>query len=468
MKKGTLPVKTRFLTTRLVSWGSVGLTLAAVTGVALVVLAGGSKPGAATGGPADHRSQSGVSEASGGSHSVRVKTIRPAREPLKVTITEPAHIDPCEKADLFAKVAGYLHKVHVDIGDRVKKDQVLAELWIPELEQERVQKAALVEKAKAELGQADAAREAAEAMAGAAKAKEEEAFSLVAKYEADVAYRKGEHARYLQLFNERAVQKDVVDREVNQLRAAEASLRSAKNAVTTAQANVKVEQAKLIQAQSDVQSAKARLQVSQADLKYTEIIVNYGKVMSPYDGVITQRRVHPGAFIQSGGTGNAEPLLTIARVDRLRIVTTIRETHSSSIKIGQPATVEINAARAQPFSAKVARLADALDRQSRTMLVEVELDKPTNVLRPGQYGSVTITLADYPDAVLLPTSALVAGGSKPSVWCVEAGRAHRREIELGYNDGVRVQVVRGLKGDEKVITDGKNTVQEGQSVEIAK
>ncbi len=456
------------LTKQVVGWGSAGLTLAAATGVALVVLAGGSKPGAAAGGPADHTSRSGVSEASAGSQSVRVKTIRPTRELLKVTITEPAHVDPYEKADLFAKVAGYLQKVHVDIGDQVKKDQVLAELWIPEMEQERVQKAALVEKAKAELGQADAAREAAEAMAIAAKAKEAEAFSLVAKYEADVAYRQGEHARYLQLFNDRALQKDVVDRELNQLRAAEASLIAAKNAVATAKANVKVEQAKLIQAQADVQSAKARVQVSQADLKHAEIMVNYGKVMSPYDGVITQRRVHPGAFIQSGGTGNAEPLLTIARVDRLRIVTTIRETYSSSIKIGQPATVEVNAARGQRFSAKVARLADALDRQSRTMLVEVELDKPTNALRAGQYGSVIITLADYPDALLLPTSALVAGSTKPSVWCVEGGQAHRREIELGYNDGVRIQITRGVRGDEQVITDGKDSLREGQAVAIAK
>ncbi len=102
------------------------------------------------------------------------------------------------------------------------------------------------------------------------------------------------------------------------------------------------------------------------------------------------------------------------------------------------------------------------------MLVEVELDTPARVLRPGMYGSVTLTLADYPDALLLPTSALVAGGSKPSILCVEAGRAHRREIELGYNDGVRIQIIRGMSGDEQVITDGKDSLREGQAVVMAK
>src|SRR5207302_2416640 len=114
------------------------------------------------------------------------------------------------------------------IGDRVKKDQVLAELWVPEMEQERVQKQALLDKAQTEVGQAEAAQKAAEAMVGVADAKVLEITSLVAKYEADVSYHKGEHERYSQLFKERALQKDVVDRELNQLRAAEAALTAAK------------------------------------------------------------------------------------------------------------------------------------------------------------------------------------------------------------------------------------------------
>jgi membrane fusion protein (multidrug efflux system) len=84
------------------------------------------------------------------------------------------------------------------------------------------------------------------------------------------------------------------------------------------------------------------------------------------------------------------------------------------------------------------------------------------------YGSLTINLADSPNAVLLPTSALVIDGSKPSVLVADSGQARRREIELGYNDGKRVHVTGGLKGDEQVITDGKNSLREGQPVRIVK
>jgi HlyD family secretion protein len=456
------------LTKRTAGWVAAGLALAALVGGLFVLLAGGHKAGRAAFGQSEGKTAPESSESPGGAPTGRVKTIRPAREHLKRTTTQTAHVEPYERADLFARVAGYLQKVHVDIGDRVKKDQVLAELWVPETEQERVQKQALVEKGQAEVGQAEAARKAGEAMVGAADAKVLEVSSLVAKYEADVTYHKGEHERYLQLFKERALQKDVVDRELNQLRAAEASLTAAKATVTTIEANRKVEQAKLLQAQADVASSQARLKVAQADLEQAAILLRYSKITAPYNGVITQRLVHPGWFIQSGATGKADPLLSIARVDRMRIVTEIPESDSAWIKVGQLATLQVDAARGRRFPGKVARLADALDKKSRTMLVEVELDTPTDLLRPGMYGSVTIILADYPNALLLPTSALLAGADKPSVMLVRDGKAHQQEIGVGYNDGARIQVTRGLKGDEPVITDGKNTVRDGQVVEIAK
>jgi RND family efflux transporter MFP subunit len=455
------------LTKRTAGWLAAALAVAAFVGISVLVLAGGFRPGPAAFGQSDNKSVSHGDE-SANATAVRVKTIRPTREHLKRTTTQTAHVEPYEKAVLFARIAGYLQKVHVDIGDRVTKDQVLAELWVPEMEQERVQKKAMVEKVQAEVGQAEAALKAAEAMVGAADAKVLEVSALVAKHEADVIYHKGEYARYDQLFKDRAVQKDVVDKELNQLRAAEASLTAAKVSVTTAEASRKVEQAKLLQAQADLTGAKARRKVAQADLEQAAIMLRFGKITAPYDGVITQRLVHPGAFIQSGATGKADPLFTIARTDRLRIVTEIPESDSAWIKVGQLAMLQVDAARGQRFPGKVARLADALDKRSRTMLVEAELDTPTDLLRPGMYGSVAITLADYPDALLLPTSTLLGGADKPSVMVVKNGKAHRQEIGLGYNDGVRLQIVRGLNGDELVITDGKNTVREGQPVEIAK
>src|SRR5262249_23954798 len=139
---------------------------------------------------------------------VRVKVVRPERAHLtRLSIPQPAHVAPYEKTDLFAKVAGYLDSFGqvkdaqgkmrpVDIGDRVAKDDVLARLAVPEMEEERLQKAALVDQARAELGQAEAALAAAATLVEAAKAKREESASHVARYEADLAFRKVEYERY--------------------------------------------------------------------------------------------------------------------------------------------------------------------------------------------------------------------------------------------------------------------------------
>ncbi len=130
---------------------------------------------------------------------------------------------------MFAKVSGYLEKVLVDIGDSVRKDQVLAELWIPEMEQERLYREALVEKAQAEVKQTEAAVKAAESFVDAAKARVEEAHSQTARFEAESEYRQIEYKRNLQLFNDRALQRDIVDEKQSQLRAAAAAVSASRS-----------------------------------------------------------------------------------------------------------------------------------------------------------------------------------------------------------------------------------------------
>jgi RND family efflux transporter MFP subunit len=472
---------TRKWTKRTVAWVGTGLALTSAAGLAVVFLIG--LPGCTNKEPTAQappgKQPAPPAANAGADQPVRVKTVRPTKEYLKrLSTPQPAHVEPYEKTDLYAKVSGYLDTFGqvrgadgrmrpVDIGDRVAKDQVLAKLSIPEMEQERLQKAALVDQAQAELGQAEASLTATEALVDAAKAKVEETLSLVAKAEAEVAFREVEHKRHLQLFNEKVQREEVVVEKFNQLRAAQAAFRAAKAAVVTAEANVKVAQAGLTKARADVDSAKARLKVAQANLQHTVILLSYATIKAPYEGVITRRPFDTGAFVQSAAAGKPEPLFTLARVDRLRIIADIPKEEARLVQIGQPATLQVEGAHGQPLAGKVARFADALDPATRTMRTEVELDAPAKILRPGMFGSLTILLADFPDALLLPTSALLTGGGKPAVLVVEDGKARRREVEVGFNDGLRMQVIRGLSGNEPVIADGKNLVRDGQAVDIA-
>ncbi|MBI3840056.1 MAG: efflux RND transporter periplasmic adaptor subunit [Planctomycetia bacterium] len=449
-------------THRTIAWFGAGLGI--VLGAGAYLLASGS--GAPSGQAESPSPNAQKMELEDRSKPVRVRVVRPTRERLQKTSTQAAYVDPYEEADLFAKTSGYLEVVHVDIGDGVRKGQLLAEIWIPEMEQERIHKEALVEKARAEQEQAQAAVKAGESLVDAAKAKASEARSQIARYEAEAKYRKVEYDRHLQLFNERALQRDIVDEKSNQLQAARAALEAAHATSDTAEANMLVEQAKLKQARADRAAAEAQVKVTQAELDLANVLLAYAKVTAPYDGVITKRLVHPGAFIQSASNGNGDPLFHLARFDRIRIVADVPEADSAWVKVGQPATFRVDALRGQQFQGKVARFSDALDGHTRTMRVEVALDGANTVLRPGMYGSVSITLADQDDALLVPTSVLVTGGGAPSVMIASNGRVERRTIEIGQNDGVRVHVIAGLSDTDQVIAEGKDAVRDGQQVEV--
>ncbi len=472
----------RWLNSRTVGWTSAGVVLAA-GGLLAVLFAGGSaresaNPPAKASGDA---SPGKDAARSGGQRPQLVRAVRPQSRHLKRETTQAAHVEAYEKVDVYAKASGYLEKFarvrgpggtegterDLDLGDRVEKDQVLAELWVPEMEQERQQKVQLVEKASAEVVQAKAIQDSRAAMVIAAQAKVDQARAALKRYQAEVDFRRAQSERYRRLLRDGTANPEQVDEVLKQHQVALAALDEGQKAVASAQANHGVEQAREAEAQADLKSAGARLKVAQADLKHTEVLLSYAKVRAPFAGVITRRLVDTGTFVQSAALGKPGPLFTLVRVDRLRVVTEVPETDSPWVEVGQPAVLQLNAARGHRFTGRVARLADALDPTSHTMTVEVELDDRDRKLRPGLYGEVTITLADYPNALTLPTSALVPAGGKPTVMIVKDGVARSCPVTLGINDGIQMQITGGLTGDELVITDGKDSVRDGQPVQLA-
>ena len=456
---------------RLVRTGTVPVMVLIAAGVAAVVQSGCDRGAASPSSPPAVAGAPVVTAA-------RVKTIRPVREHLKRVTTQPAHVEPFEKIDVVANLAGYVSELgrvkgvdgierDIDIGDRVGKGQLLLALAVPELGQEVNEKKALAEKAQAEVKQAEAAVASAEAMMAAAKAKIDQAKSEIAKWEFEVQFRKGEADRYQRLSAERSATPEQAAEKANQHLAASAGLLAAKSNLTTADADVRVAASKQIEAVAAVEAARARVRVAQAAQAQAQALFGYTEIRAEFPGVIARRTVDRGAFVRSAATGQTPPLFTLARVDRVRVVADIPENDSAFVAVGQPAVIRIDALRGQAISGKVVRLADALDASTRTMRVESEPDALPPGLRAGQFGTVAITLADYPGAVLVPATVLVSG-EKPSVMIHVDGKAVRREVTVGLNDGIRVQVTAGLTGDEAVIADGKDGVRDGQAVEVVK
>jgi RND family efflux transporter MFP subunit len=462
-------------------------------GVAAALLLAGLAPLAGC----NQASPAGPAEASGPDAPLRVKVVKPTRGPFQRTTAKPlpAQVAAYDKTDIFAKASGYLEKFGevrgadgkprpLDIGDRVREGDVLAELRIPEARQDLVQKEALLKQAESEREQADKQLQVAEKTAAAAAARIAEVRALIDAARAEEDFRKSEADRYARLLTERTASPDQAAEKLKQYQAATAARTAAEKGVVTAQAQADVEQAKVAKARADLKNAEARVEVATANRDQAKILLGYGRVTAPYAGVVTRRGVDAGAFVQSAAaTAKPEPLFTLMRTDKpMRVVADVSEADAARVRLGLSATLAVDGLMvdgrpAKPLPCKVARIADALDPMTRTMRTEVEVDetrvakeeKPALAgLRPGMFCSLVIVLEDHPDALLLPTSVLVSASGKTSVWVVEDDRAHLREIEVGYNDGVRVHVTGKLKADEPVISDGKNLVHEGQWVEVVK
>lgn len=400
--------------------------------------------------------------------AVRVTVVQPVVEPLRRVTTQPAQVDPFEQTSLLAKASGFITEVNADIGDRIRQDQVLVELSIPEMQQERVQKSAVIDEARAVVGQAGARVAAAQSLIDAAIARRDEAVATITQQEAEVAFRQSEHARIAELVTTRSVNEAVRDEKLKQLQAAKAGLVAARAAARSAEAGIKVEHARKTQAEADRTLAVAQLKVAEASLRQTEILMEYATIKAPYAGVITRRWANTGDFVRSAAAGQSDPLFTLVKVDPLRIVADIPENDSSLIRDNQTATLVIDAQKGRSFSGKVKRSAGVLDPKTRTLRVEVELDKPDPQLRPGMYGALTITLAERQQAILVPSRCLRFEGDRAFVLIATKGKVEKCAVTVGFNDGSRAEIVDGLSPTDQVIAESRSPLSPGQSVQATK
>jgi multidrug resistance efflux pump len=308
------------------------------------------------------------------------------------TITQPAHVEPYEKTEILAKASGFVSRVNVDIGGRVEKDDLLAELWIPEMDQERLVRVAAVDEAAAAVRQMDAAVGAARSRAEAASARLAEVRASVAQYEADVAFRQSEFDRVGELVSKQALNQKLLDEKQYQLRSAQSALAAATAAVASAEASLQVEQAGIEQAQANLAHAQARHALAEANLKKTEVLMSYAQIRAPFAGLISERSIDTGDFVASAVGSREKPLFTLVRVDRLRIIVDIPESQAPRVSVGQPAELTVDALKGVTFPGAVARTTGVLDPRTRTLRIEAELKERTGELKPGMYGSLTITL----------------------------------------------------------------------------
>ncbi len=309
-----------------------------------------------------------------------------------ITLKQPAQVEPYERASIVAKASGFVSMVHADIGDRVKKGDLLAELSIPEMEQERLQKEALVERAKAAIRQAEARVAASQARVSAAQSQMAAVKAHLEKYLADIQFARSELGRITTLVSSRAVNAAMQDEKQQQLHAAEAALQSGEADVDSADSGILVAKADQTQAEADLAFSQAELKVAEANLAHTEALMNYAAIRAPFDGAISYRGIDTGDFVLSAASSVGEPLFTLNRIDRFRIVFDVPESTAALVKLGQTVELRVDSLNDHVFLGEIKRTAGELDKRTRTLRVEAEVIDREHKLQPGMYGMVTTTI----------------------------------------------------------------------------
>ncbi|HWE40322.1 MAG TPA: efflux RND transporter periplasmic adaptor subunit [Isosphaeraceae bacterium] len=390
------------------------------------------------------------------SNLLEVEVVTPKKGGLERTTVQPGDVRPFEWADLRTRVSGYLKSQKVDIGDHVKKGDVLATIDAPDRVQDFKQAETYVGLKKKQADLARARVKSAEASVVAAKKMIEQAKKDVERYVAEVTYRKTALARVIGLVNVNALERRLQDEEQERHDESVAAEQFARSVVQTRMADEAKAEAELEDAKVEVKVAEEQVKVAEAERDKAKVYVDFAELKSPYTGVITRRSFHVGDFIRADSEGTTVPILTVARTDLMRVVIQVPDTDVPFVHVDDKASIKIQALQYfPPFKGKVSRFAYSEDPSNRTMRTEVDLENPDNKLREGMYGIATILLLEKsPDNLTIPASAIVAQDEegKAQIWVVREGKAEEITVKVGQNNGVDVEILKGgLRPEDQVI-----------------
>ncbi|HET6878660.1 MAG TPA: efflux RND transporter periplasmic adaptor subunit, partial [Pirellulales bacterium] len=386
-------------------------------------------------------------------------------------------IEAFQQAPLYAKVPGFVRRFLVDIGDRVKgpcydasgrlvgRGQLLAELAIPELGEELGQKHALVDQAKAEVVQAHAAVKVARAALKTAKEQVEQALANQQRAEADYAKWESEFHRVAKLVETKAINGKLVDEVREALKKSDAGRRDAASRNEAALAAIDEVEAAIEKAEADEAAALARQEVAEADEARMQAMADYQRIEAPFDGIVSQRNLDVGHFVQPAEAARARPLFTIVQTNVVRIFVDVPEADAPMVDTDDRAVLTVPSLDQKQFPAAVSRTAWALEPDTRTLRTEVDVPNESGELRPGMYAFATITLAESPDALVLPASALRTENGNTCCFCVVEGKLVQKNIALGLKSGKEVEIISGLSGEEPVVEKATADLQDGQPAE---
>jgi RND family efflux transporter MFP subunit len=308
----------------------------------------------------------------------------------------PAEVKPWQEASIFARVNGYLKDWLVDIGAHVQKDQLLAEIDTPDLDQQLAQAKSQAVLAKKNLEQA-----------------------------------KKTNTKWQELYKEGVV-----------------SQLDAENTDTSQSTN------------------KANTEAFAANLRFLEQEVAFKRVTAPFAGIITARNVNVGDLITANST--SFEMFHIQQTDPLRVYFRIPQEDAANIAVGQTFNVQVGAESAKTYPGKVISTSGAVSPDSRTMLVELQVENSKNEILPGSYATVRVPEVALGKLVTLPDNTLIFRGKNVKVGVVDANSVVQlRDVKVGRDFGVQSEILSGVSESDKVIVNPSDSLTTGTTVRLA-
>jgi RND family efflux transporter MFP subunit len=367
------------------------------------------------------RAEAGVS-----ADPTTVAVAKVARGDVVQMLTINSEFRPFQEIEVHAKVAGFLKSISVDVGDRVQEGQLLAVLEIPELQDDMQQDEASVKHAQDEINRAQSDLERAESAH-------------------EVAHLGASRLSKVLTARPNLVAQQDIDEAVGRDRVAEAQVATAKAALG---------------------SAQEQLEIAKASQNKTKTLFAYARITAPFAGVITHRYADTGAMIQAGTSSQTQamPVVQLSQNSRLRLVIPVPESAVSRIHIGAPVNLHVQSSH-KTFTGTVARFADRVNTETRTMHVEVDVPNANLELVPGMYADASIVLDEARNVLVVPVESLDRTETSLRVLLVNHdGRVEPRTVTVGLETADRVEVASGLAAGDLVVVGNRSQLKAGTLV----
>lgn len=357
-----------------------------------------------------------------------VAVARAARADLSASVTLTAEFEPYQEVDVMSKVSGYIREIKVDIGDRVAKDELLATLEIPEMQDD-------LARAAADIGEANAS---------VAAAKDE--------LQRDESAHQMAHLSYTRILEVSKKEQGIVPQQQ----------------VDEAHSRDLVAEAQVSAAKSHVAECEERVRASGAEQARYKTMYQYARITAPFRGVVTKRYANVGALIQAGTSSQTQamPVVRLSENGLLRLQLPVPESAVPLVHSGEPVDVKVSALN-RSFPGVVKRFADKIDQATRTMKTEVDVPNSSLELVPGMYAEVDLITARHGGVLAVPAEAIDGSGGNTRVFAVRPnGTVAIVPVQLGLENARVVEIQSGdLHDGDLVVVGPRAGLKTGDRVE---